>query len=71
MVAGILVGVLSEHRANCIVLSDGTCVPLANGLVVDQFDLGTSVMITFSRDAGGEMIVHGVARSITAPYFDP
>jgi hypothetical protein len=58
-----MVGVLREQHADHLVLSDGSRIPLAAGLSVEQFGAGTRVTITYSRESGGEMIVQSITRS--------
>jgi hypothetical protein len=67
MVSGIMVGVLKEQHPDHIVLSDSTRIPLAEGLILEQFGAGTRVTITYSRDSEGEMIVESIKRSEGPP----
>jgi hypothetical protein len=65
MVSGIIVAVLKEQFADHIVLSDDTSLPLAAGLVIDQFGSGTRILLAYSRDGGGggdEVVVQSVKR---------
>jgi hypothetical protein len=62
-----MVGVVKEQQADHIVLSDGTRIPLAKALIVEQFGAGTRVMITYSRESGGEIIVQRIERSGVQP----
>ena len=62
-VMGVMFGSLKEQHADHIVLSDSTRIPLADGLVLEQFGSGTRVTITYRRDRGGEMVVESVQRS--------
>ena len=65
MVSGIIVAVLKEQFADHIVLSDERSLPLAEGLVIDQFGSGTRIMLAYSRDggrSGDEIVVQSVKR---------
>ena len=62
-VMGVMFGSLKEQHADHIVLSDSTRIPLADGLVLEQFGSGTRVTITYRRDRGGEMVVESIQRS--------
>ena len=54
-----------EQHADHIVLSDSTRIPLADGLVLEQFGSGTRVTITYRHDRGGEMVVESTSEQ---PY---
>jgi len=58
--AGVILGVLKEQHADCIVLNDGLRIPLAVGLTLDPFLPGTSVTVIYSRDAGGRMAIQNM-----------
>ena len=64
MLSGIIVAVLKEQFADHIVLSDERSLPLAEGLVIDQFGSGTRIMLAYSRDGGGgdEIVVQSIKR---------
>jgi hypothetical protein len=65
MVSGIIVAVLKEQFTDHIVLSDDTTLPLAEGLLIDQFGSGTRIMLAYSRDggrSGDEIVVQSVKR---------
>jgi hypothetical protein len=58
--AGVILGILKEQHADCIVLTDSIRIPLAAGLILEPFLAGTSVTVTYSRDSGGKMVVQNV-----------
>ena len=75
MVSGITVGVLKELHADHIVLSDSRCIPLSEGLAVDQIAPGSRITIVYSRnDDGGGMVVQSIKQSMSIeefPYLPP
>jgi hypothetical protein len=64
MLSGIIVAVLKEQFADHIVLSDERSLPLAEGLVINQFGSGTRILLAYSRDGGGgdEIVVQSIKR---------
>jgi hypothetical protein len=62
-----MVGVLNEQHADHLVLSDTALIPLPAGLIVEQFDAGTHVTITYLRERGGTILVQSITRSIVSP----
>ena len=70
MVSGITVGVLKELHADQIVLSDSSCIPLSEGLAVDQIAPGSRITIVYSRnDDGGGMVVQSIKQSMSIEEF--
>jgi hypothetical protein len=71
MVSGVMVAVLKELHADHIVLSDSSCIPFAEGLVVlDQIAPGSRITIVYSRnDDGGGMVVESIKHSISIEEF--
>ncbi len=56
--------ILKEQHPDHIVLSDSTRLPLAAGLILEQFFSGSHVTITYNRDGdGGDMVVQSVKSS--------
>jgi hypothetical protein len=68
--AGVILGILKEQHADCIVLSDSMRIPLAVGLVLGPFALGTGVTVIYNRDSAGEMIVQNVTCTELARVSD-
>jgi hypothetical protein len=66
MASGIVVGILTEQRADHIILSDNTRIALPDGLLVEEFGRGTPVTVTFSYVGVGPMVVESVKRSSEA-----
>jgi len=58
--AGVILSILKEQHADCIVLGDSTRIPLAVGLTLDPLPAGTSVTVTYSRDSDGKMVVRNM-----------
>ena len=58
--AGVILGTLKERHADCIVLSDSMRIPLAAGLTLEPFPLGTGVTVIYSRDSGGGILAQSV-----------
>jgi hypothetical protein len=56
-----MVGILQEQHAHHIVLSDSTCMPLAEGLILER-DSGTPITIIYNRIRGGAMVVQSIQR---------
>ena len=55
--AGVILTILKEQHADCIVLGDSTRIPLAVGLTLEPFPSGSSVTVIYSRDSDGNMAV--------------
>jgi hypothetical protein len=69
MASGVLVGILKEQHADCIVLGDTAPIPLPAGLILDRFDAGTLVSIDYIRDSDGVMLVQGMKRGALGAYY--
>ncbi len=64
MVSGVIVAVLKEQYADHVVLSDGTRIPLAEGLVVRRMESGSQVTIVYRRnDDGGGVVGLNISRT--------
>ena len=50
MVSGVVVGILKEQQSDHIILAASLRVPLPDGMVLERFAPGSSVMILYSRD---------------------
>ena len=68
--AGVILGILKEQHADCIVLSDSMRIPLAVGLVLGPFPSGTGVTVIYNRDSAGTMIVQNVTCTELARVSD-
>jgi hypothetical protein len=58
--AGVILGILKEQHADCIVLSDSMRIPLAVGLILEPFLSGTGVTVIYSRDSDGKVVVQNM-----------
>ena len=58
--AGVILGILKEQHADCIVLGDGMRIPLAAGLTLESFPSGTGVTVIYSRESGGRIVAQNM-----------
>jgi len=63
MVSGVVVGILKEQHSDHIILAASLRVPLPDGMVLERFAPGSSVMILYSRDDATELVVQSITRS--------
>ena len=59
---GMMFGTLKEYHPGYIVLTDGTRLSLAAGLVLESMGPGAPIRIVYSEDGGGELVVESVSR---------
>ncbi len=69
MVSGVVVGILKEQQSDHIILAASLRVPLPDGMVLERFAPGSSVMILYSRDDATEMVVQSITRSPRRTYL--
>jgi len=60
---GVMFAVLEAQHADHLVLSDGSHVRLADGLILERLGSGTHLTITYSRDGAGAMVAQRIKRS--------
>jgi hypothetical protein len=60
---GVMFAMLEEQHADHLVLSDGSRVRLAEGLLVERLGSGARLTITYTRDPAGVMVAQHIKRS--------
>ena len=58
----MMFGTLKEYHPGYIVLTDGTRLSLAAGLVMESLSSGASIRIVYTEDRDGELVVESVMR---------
>ena len=66
MASGIVVGIITEQRADHIILGNTGRIALPAGLIVEQFGRGTPVTVAFSYDGAGSIVVESIQRTVPA-----
>lgn len=60
---GVMFAMLEEQHTDHLILSDGSHVQLAEGLIVERLGSGARLTITYTRDGAGAMVAHRIKRS--------
>lgn len=60
---GVMFAMIEAQHADHIVLSDGSFIRLAAGLILERLGSGTRLTITYTRDGGGAMVAQRLKRS--------
>lgn len=60
---GVLFAMLEKQHADHLILSDGSHIRLADGLIVERLGAGARLAITYTRDGGGAMVAQHIKRS--------
>ena len=60
---GVMFAVLEAQHADHLVLSDGSHIRLADGLILERLGSGARLTITYSRDGAGVMVAQRIKRS--------
>lgn len=60
---GVMFAMLEAQHADHLVLSDGSHIRLAEGLILERLGAGVRLTITYTRDRDGAMVAQGIKRS--------
>jgi hypothetical protein len=60
---GVMFAMLEEQHTDHLILSDGSQIRLADGLILEPLGSGARLTITYTRDGGGAMVAQRIKRS--------
>ena len=62
MAGGVIVGILQERRADCIVLRDGTRIFLTAKQAASEFAIGISLTVAYTLKKDGRKMADNIWR---------